>query len=112
MSGIFLLISIRPRIIKELGNMKQRKSVLTLIVSNETLAVVGAVLLFWAMERGPVSLVSTIASSRPIFVVTYAFILSRISPMFLEWQPGKVILVLRLMAVIMIVGGIAIIYLT
>ncbi len=112
MSGIFLLISIRPRIIKELGNMKQRKSVLTLVASNETLAVVGAVLLFWAMDRGPVSLVSTIASSRPIFVVIYAFILSRISPMFLEWQPGKVMLVLRFIAVIMIVGGIAIIYLT
>jgi drug/metabolite transporter (DMT)-like permease len=112
MSGIFLLISTRLHIIKELGNMKQRNSVITLLVSNETLAMVGAVLLFWAMERGPVSLVSTIVSSRPIFVVIYALILSRVSPMFLEWQPGKLMLVLRLIAVIMIVGGIAIIYLT
>jgi len=112
MSGIFLLISLRPDIIKELGNMKQRKSVMTLVASNETLAVVGALLLFWAMERGPVSLVSTLISSRPIFVVIYALILSRVSPMFLEWQPGKVMLVLRLIAIIMIVSGIAIIYLT
>jgi len=111
MSGIFLLISARPHIIKELGNMKQRNSVITLVASNETLAVVGAVLLFWAMERGPVSLVSTIVSSRPIFVVIYALVLSRVSPMFLEWQPGKLMLVLRLIAVIMIVSGIAIIYL-
>ena len=112
MSGIFLLISLRPHIIKELGNIKQRKSVTTLVVSNETLAVAGAVLLFWAMERGPVSLVSTIVSSRPIFVIIYALILSRVSPMFLQWQPGKVMLVLRLIAITMIVGGIAIIYLT
>jgi drug/metabolite transporter (DMT)-like permease len=110
-SGVFVLISVRPHIIKQLGNIKGRKSVITLIVSNETMAVVGAVLVFWAMERGPVSLVSTIVSSRPIFVVIYALILSRVSPMFLEWQPGKVILALRLIAVIMIVGGIAIIYL-
>jgi drug/metabolite transporter (DMT)-like permease len=111
-SGIFLLISIRPHIIKELGNMKQRKSIIPILASNESLAVVGAMLLFWAMERGPVSLVSTIISCRPILVIMYAFILSRISPMFLEWQPGKVMLALRLLAITMIVGGIAIIYLT
>jgi len=68
--------------------------------------------LFWAMERGPVSLVSTISSSRPIFVVIYALILSRVSPMFLEWRRGKVMLALRLIATAMIVSGIAIIYLT
>jgi hypothetical protein len=59
-----------------------------------------------------VSLVSTIASSRPIFVVIYALILSRTSPMFLEWQSGKGMLALRLIAIAMIVSGIAIIYLT
>ncbi|MBE9483035.1 MAG: hypothetical protein IMY88_05070 [Chloroflexi bacterium] len=92
--------------------MKQRKSIIPILAFNESLAVVGAMLLFWAMERGPVSLVSTIISSRPIFVIMYAFILSRISPMFLEWQPGRVMLALRLLAITMIVGGIAIIYLT
>ena len=112
MSGFFLLISLRPQILKELGNMKRRNSAMTLLALNETLVVIGAVLLFWAMERGPVSLVSTIVSSRPIFVVIYALILSRASPMFLEWQSGKGILALRLIAITMIVGGIAIIYLT
>jgi drug/metabolite transporter (DMT)-like permease len=112
MSGIFMLISLRPRIFKELGNMKQRNSAITLLALNEILVVAGVVLLFWAMERGPVSLVSTIASSRPIFVVIYALILSRTSPAFLKWQSGKRILVLRLIAITMIVGGIAIIYLT
>jgi len=112
MSGIFMLISLRPRILKELGNMKQRNSAITLLALNEILVVAGVVLLFWAMERGPVSLVSTIASSRPIFVVIYAIILSRTSPAFLKWQSGKAMLALRLIAIAMIVGGIAIIYLT
>lgn len=112
MSGIFMLISLRPRILKELGNMKRRNSAITLLALNEILVVAGIVLLFWAMERGPVSLVSTIVSSRPLFVVIYALIVSRAFPMFLEWQSSKRMLMLRLIAITMIVGGIAIIYLT
>jgi drug/metabolite transporter (DMT)-like permease len=112
MSGLFLLISLRPHILQEVGNMKQRDSALTLVAVNETLVMIGAVLLFWAMERGPVSLVSTIVSSRSIFVVIYALILSRVSPIFLEWHYGRGMLALRLIAITMIVGGIAIIYLT
>ena len=112
MSGFFLLASLRPHIIRQLGNMKQRNSAIALLALNETLAPVGIVLSFWAMKMGPVSLVSTILSSRPIFVVIYALILSRVSPMFLEWQRGKGMLALRLIAITMIVSGIAIIYLT
>jgi len=111
-SGIFLLASMRPHIIRQLSNMKQRSSTIALVVFNETLAPIGIVLSFWAMQRGPVSLVSTIASSRPIFVFIYALIISRVSPMFLEYQPGKALLALRLIATAMIFGGIAIIYLT
>ena len=111
MCGIFLLLSTRPHVLKELGNMKQRNSAIRLLAFNETLAMMGIMLSFWAMKRGLVSLVSTIVGSRPIFVVIFALILSRVWPMFLEWQPGKGALALRLMATAMIVGGIAIIYL-
>jgi len=111
MCGAFLLMSTRPHVLKELGNIKQRGSVLGLLALNETLAMIGILLSFWAMERGLVSLVSTIVGSRPVFVVIFALIVSRISPMFLEWQPGKGALALRLIATAMIVSGIAIIYL-
>jgi len=111
-SGIFLLASMRPHIIRQLSNMRQRSSTIALVVFNETLAPIGIVLSFWAIQRGPVSLVSTIISSRPIFVFIYVLIISRVSPMFLEYQPGKAMLALRLIATAMIVGGIAIIYLT
>jgi len=112
MSVIFLLVSMRPHIIRQLINMKQRNSVLALLAFNETLAPVGIVLSFWALQRGLVSLVSTIVSSRPIFVIIFALVLRRISPMFLEWQSGKRMLALRLIAITMTVGGIAIIYLS
>jgi len=82
-----------------------------LLVFNETLAPIGIVLSFWALERGPVSLVSTIISSRPMFVLMAALILSRLSPMFLKWRYGKWILAMRLIATAMIVSGIAIIHL-
>jgi len=111
LSGIFLLASIRPHIIRQLGNMKQRNSTIALLAFNEALALLGIMLSFWAMARGLVSLVSTIVGSRPIFVVMFALILSRISPMFLEWQPGRRALVLRLVATTLIVSGITIIYL-
>jgi len=111
-SGIFLLVSMRPHVLSQLINMKRRKSVIALLALDETLAPTGSVLLFLALEGGLVSLVSTVASSRPVFVVIFALILSRVLPGFLEWQTGKGMLTLRLVATIMIISGIAIIYLT
>lgn len=111
-SIIFLLISLRPRIIRELVNIKQPLSTLALLTINEALAMTGVAMMFWAMKLGPVSLVSAITSSRPIFVVIYALILTRIRPTFLlERRAGQGVLLLRLMAAAMIAGGIAIIYL-
>lgn len=111
MSFIFLLISVRPSVFEELHGMQRRDSAIALLMFNETLALVGVVLSFWAIERGPVSLVSAIIGSRPIFVFVFTLILSRVLPMFLEWHWTKAILALRLTAVAMIVAGVAIIYL-
>ena len=112
MSGTFLLISMRPHILKQLINMKRRNSAIALLIFNELLAPTAITLALWSIARGPVSLVSTIVSTRPVFVLTYALILNRILPTFLEWQPGRRMLALRLIATALIVGGIAIIHLT
>ena len=110
MTAIFFSISVRPHIIRQLINMNRRNSTMGLLAFNETLAPIGIMLSFWALERGPVSLVSPIISSRPMFVLIYAFILSRLAPMFLEWRSGKRILAIRLIATAMIVIGITIIH--
>jgi len=112
LSGGFLLISARTSTFKRLRNLKRRNSALGLIALNETLAMSGVTLSFCAIQNGPVSLVSTVIGSRPIFVVTFAFILSHILPGFLDWNPGRGMLALRLIATALIVGGIAIINLT
>lgn len=58
-------------------------------------------------------MVSAIIGSRPALVAFYALVLSRVLPNFLvNLTTGKVMLILRLVATAMVVGGIAIIYLT
>jgi len=112
MAFIFLLISLRPRILSEWARHKKRTSAIIIIIFNETIAVISVVLLYWAMERGPVSLVSAVSSTRPVFVFIYALIISRFSELLLERRANKGTLLLRFIAVTMIAGGVALIYLT
>ena len=108
---VFFLISARPHVLKQLINMKQRSTAMVIMGLNEFLAPVAILLSLRAIEMGPVSLVSTITSSRPIFVVIFAFILSRLAPSFLNWQLGRGLPAFRLIATAMIVSGITIIHL-
>ncbi len=109
---IYLAFTLRSTVYKEIIRMPKRNFILLLILANETLAMTGGVLVFWAMESGPVSLVSTITGSRPIFVFILALIINRILPnLLLERQAGRWALAIRLIATAMIAGGIAIIYL-
>ncbi|MFH0914525.1 MAG: EamA family transporter [Chloroflexota bacterium] len=106
---IFLLFSFNGKTLKQLASLERKGSALAALVANEAFAVVGIILSLWAIERGPVSLVSTIGGSRPFFVLIYAFILSRLSPGFLDWQPGRKWLALRVLATLLVISGIAII---
>lgn len=109
---ILLLISLRRSVIKELAHVVNPRSALVLVAFNEMLVIVSAIMLFWAMEKGPVSLVSTITSTRPVFVLIYALILSRFLPgALLEGSLSRGVLKVRIIATAMIAGGIAIIYL-
>ncbi len=109
MSSLFLLVSLPANVFKELKGMERPGSAMALLALNEALAPIGILLAFRAIQEGPVSLVSTIIGSRPIFVFIYALALTRIRPDFLEWYPTRATLVLRLTGTVMIVGGIAII---
>jgi uncharacterized membrane protein len=112
LSMITLLLSLRRHSLWQLSKIKQPGTSLALVALNETLVVTGALLFFWAMERGPVSLVSTIAATRPVFVLIYVILLSRLRPAFLLEKMGRTTLVIRLAATALITGGIAMIYLT
>lgn len=103
---IFLFLSVRPRILKQLREMKERGLALTLLTLNECIALVGIILSFWAMEEGPVSLVSTILSIRPSFVFIYALAVSRIFPAVLEEHLSRGTVVIKIISISLIIGGV------
>ena len=110
MTGVFFIISTRPDVVRNIITMNNRTSTLVITVINETLAPIGLALSLSALKRGPVSLVSTILGTRPMFVLLFAFIVSRVAPSFLILDKGKKIIVLRIIATAMIVGGLAMIH--
>ncbi len=112
MSSIFLFCALRRQVLRDLRDMPRRNSSLVLLLVNELIAPVGVVCLFWALERGPVSLVAAILSSRPVFVAIYSLILGHFLPDFLLRFASRGVLMVRLVATIMVVGGISIIYMS
>jgi drug/metabolite transporter (DMT)-like permease len=113
LTAIFLPLTLRPGVIKELKNMPRLRPALAMIAVNEALAMSGILLLFWAMETGPVSLISAISGCRPLFVFILAFAINRLLPgSLLEKRSSRGVLAIRLIATAMIAGGIAIIYLS
>ncbi|TET74372.1 MAG: DMT family transporter [Dehalococcoidia bacterium] len=108
--GIILpLVSARPRVFRELRQMKDRGIPLMLIAFNETIALGAIILSFWAMARGPVSLVSTVMGARPFFVFLYALALSHTFPAVLDERLSRGIVALKIVSIALIVGGVAII---
>ncbi len=109
LGGGFLLVSVRPGVLRELRAMPGRNATLALIGGNEVLALAGIVMSFWAIENGPVSLVSTVLGIRPFFVFLWAVALSRLFPAVLDEGFTRGTVVLKVVSIALIVGGVAII---
>lgn len=108
---VCVISSARPSVLAELRHLNRRVSTMSVLIINETLAPIGIVLLFWSIDRGPVSLVSTIAGSQPVFVFIYAMVISRISAgVLLEKRMSKRGMASRFFAIALIVGGVTIIH--
>ena len=108
-AAVFALIAARLGVAREVRNLKARNVTLGIIASNETLTLGGIVLSFWAMEQGPVSLVSTIGTTRAFFVFIYALALSRYLPSVLSETLGRRTSMVKLAAIALVVGGVAMI---
>ena len=111
-SVVFLSISLRPATIRQLKNMARRSSTLVLYTLNEAIALSGAVLHIRAISLGPISLVATIMGTRPVLVVIYTMILGTVIPDFLLRNASSRTMAVRFVAILLIVGGVSIIYLT
>jgi len=108
-SIIFLSVSLRPLPLRQLLTLRRPVLTAGLLILANALVLFGMFLMFWAIQNGPVSLVSAIAGARPAFVFIYAVVLGRISHVLLEQRMGKQTIALRLGAIAMIVGGMTII---
>jgi drug/metabolite transporter (DMT)-like permease len=107
LGGVFLLYSLRTSVPGEIKQMEKRNRVLGLAAFNETLSIVGFVMSFWAMEQGPVSLVSTILGTRPVFVFIYALALSFFFPAVLNERFSRGVIITKVVSIGLVVGGVA-----
>jgi len=106
LGSLFLLLSLRRSTLQELWHMEGRNRALGLLGVNECVAVVGIVLSFWAIEQGPVSVVSTILSTRPAFVFIYAMAVSRFFPAALNERLSMSIITTKVVSIGLIIGGV------
>jgi len=67
------------------------------------------ILTFWAIENGPVSLVSTVIGTRPLFVFLYALALSRFLPGVLDERFGLSTAAAKVVSIALVAGGVALI---
>lgn len=107
--AVFFLSSMRPAVLKELWKIKRRNLTIIMIAVNECIALVGIILSFWAMEQGPVSLVSTILGTRPAFVFICTATLIRVFPSILNERLTRGVAVIKTVSIALIISGIAII---
>lgn len=109
MGGVFLLISLRRTVVRGILDLHERGKALGVLALNEMIAPVGIVVSYWALQHGPVSLVSTLLSSRPLFVLLFAIALSWFAPGFLFWSGGRRLVIVRIIATGLIVAGVGVI---
>ncbi|UCB43697.1 MAG: EamA family transporter [Dehalococcoidales bacterium] len=106
LGAIFLLFSLRPSVVGEIKQMNQRNTALGLTTLNETIAMAGFIMSFWAMEQGPVSMVSTIIGTRPAFVFIYALVLSFFFPTVLNEHFSRGVIITKIVSIGLIIGGV------
>ena len=101
----FIAMSLKKTIMLEASQVMRRPQSMAMVVAVLLVNLIGATLLFASLENGPVSLVSTIAGTRPVFVFVYALLLSYILPRFLQEQLTRRVFALKSVSIAMIVGG-------
>lgn len=86
--------------------MKKREALGLMLLSEGLLVPIAVVSMIAATKLGPVSLVATIAGTRPIFVLLYSAVLSLSGVRFLDESLNKQALAVKVVSVAMIIVGI------
>ncbi len=103
-----LLAFVRPRRLKEMASTVRNRATLVLVVFNLfILAPLSVLVTLLATDLGPVSLVSALTATRPFFVFAFTIVLSAPGLRFLEESLARDTLAFKLVAMALIVGGVA-----
>ena len=105
MAAGFLFI-VRPEAFRQLLRaLRDRNTLVLLIVSEFILAPLGSLALAGATSLGPVSLVATVIATRPFFVLIVSTVLSTPRIRMLDEPLQRNTLALKAVSVVLIVGG-------
>lgn len=108
----FIVMCLRRDVLRQIAHMPRPGHAAAGVVLTQLAAMFSTVLGFWAIQNGPVSLASTIFNSKPLFVFVYALLLARFMPGFLlEPQTDRRSMIMKIIATLLIVGGMALIFL-
>jgi drug/metabolite transporter (DMT)-like permease len=111
-SVVFVIICLRRDVLRQLMQVPHPWRTSALVILNQSAAIVSTIIGCWAIQNGPVSLASTIFNSKPLFVFVYAALLARLAPGFLlEFKTDRRGMIIKIIATLMVVGGIALIFL-
>jgi drug/metabolite transporter (DMT)-like permease len=105
--GLVFIFLWRPQAFGQLFQaLRNWQTVVVLFLAEFSLAPLAVVLNVIAIDLGPVSLVSTLTATRPIFVFIYGTLLSMPALRLLEEPLERGTLAVKLAAIMMVVGGI------
>ena len=111
MSGLMLLVSLRPEPLKEVWGFARRKSpALGIFGLNEfVVANTGMLINLWAISLGPVSLVTAVTATTSLFLLAYGFALALLFKGALGEQLSAGSVAVKIVSTAVIVAGVAVI---
>jgi len=84
---------------------KYGKKVVGLITTNETINIIAVFLITIAISLGTATLVNSLVSIQPLFVLIFAFAITKIHPQALQEEINKKAMIIKLISIILIVTG-------
>jgi drug/metabolite transporter (DMT)-like permease len=105
-SLMFISMSLRRDVVRHIASLPQRGTAISLALGNQAIGIFASVLSFWAVKLGPVAMVYTIYTSKPVFIFAFAAVAGRLAPGFLLRELGnRKLAVSRAAATLLVVGG-------
>jgi drug/metabolite transporter (DMT)-like permease len=106
---LFLSVSIRPSVIREIKTMRQRNLSIGLAWMNSIFSLFVAILAYEAVQLGPVALVSSVSNIRPLFVFVFSSAAGQFFPRFLPPEHNnRKLMLIKTGATLAVAGGLVV----